>query len=143
MEISMSTPASVPLNSDNIGMVSSTLCLIHCMATPFIFLVESCARACCASTPAWWKSIDLLFLFISSIAVYYAVKGTQKIWLKISFIAIWGALCLFVANEFLQFMTLPREMLYATTLPLILLHFYNKYYGQCHPACCPPKEATN
>ena len=42
-------------NSDSIGALASSLCLVHCVATPFIFVVQSCAASCCASAPAWWS----------------------------------------------------------------------------------------
>jgi hypothetical protein len=51
-------------NSDGIGALASTLCLIHCLITPFIFVVQSCATSCCASAPAWWLFFDYFFLII-------------------------------------------------------------------------------
>ena len=65
-------------NSDSIGALASTLCLIHCLATPFIFVVQSCAASCCASAPAWWVFFDYLFLTISFVDLRIAKKEIVK-----------------------------------------------------------------
>ena len=46
------------INSDIIGASASTLCTIHCLATPFIFFASTCTQSCCASAPSWWVWID-------------------------------------------------------------------------------------
>ena len=60
-------------NSDSIGALASTLCLVHCLATPFIFVVQSCAASCCASAPAWWICFDYFFFdyfFFRNLQIY-------------------------------------------------------------------------
>ena len=37
------------------------LCLVHCIATPFIFITQACTASCCAESPIWWQSIDYVF----------------------------------------------------------------------------------
>jgi|GEM_PF-3179353 len=49
------------LNADFIGAMSSGLCLMHCLATPFLFIAKACTATCCADTPSWWQLIDYLF----------------------------------------------------------------------------------
>ena len=65
-------------NSDSIGALASTLCLIHCLATPFIFVVQSCTAACCANAPGWWASFDYIFLLISFVSIYRSTQTTTK-----------------------------------------------------------------
>ena len=62
------------INSDLIGVLASTLCTIHCLVTPFIFLASTCARDCCNGAPTWWLWIDYGFLIISFFAVYQSTK---------------------------------------------------------------------
>ena len=72
--------------SDYFGILASSLCLLHCFATPFIFIIRSCSTACCAETPVWWKTIDYLFVIISLIAVIQVFKTSDKDLLKVGFI---------------------------------------------------------
>ena len=53
------------LTYDKIGVISSTLCMIHCIITPFIFLAKACSISCCSDGPVLWQIIDYLFLGIS------------------------------------------------------------------------------
>ena len=46
-------------NSDTFGALASTLCLIHCILTPLLYVL-----------PLWWKGLNLVFLLISFFAVY-------------------------------------------------------------------------
>ena len=75
-------------NSDYFGILASGLCLIHCFATPFIFIVRSCSAACCAETPIWWKTIDYLFVIISLFAVRQAFKASDNKLIKSGFINV-------------------------------------------------------
>ncbi|MFK7796305.1 MAG: MerC domain-containing protein [Aureispira sp.] len=47
--------------SDFFGAAASTLCLIHCLITPFIFVAQTCSRTCCSDAPIWWRMIDVVF----------------------------------------------------------------------------------
>ena len=122
--------------SDNIGMASSTLCLIHCMITPFIFIAQACTASCCATAPLWWKAIDFVFLIISFIAVYYSAKTTSKNWIKfalyISFLTLSG----FIINEYLLIFEVSKTPLYITAALLAGLHFYNRKFCECSNNCC-------
>jgi len=62
---------TIKIHSDIIGIWSSGLCLIHCLATPFLFIAKSCSHTCCAASPTWWGTIDFIFLVISFIAIYF------------------------------------------------------------------------
>ena len=64
--------------ADTVGAIASTLCVIHCLATPFIFVVQSCTAACCANAPGWWASFDYIFLLISFVSIYRSTQTTTK-----------------------------------------------------------------
>ncbi len=123
--------------SDIFGALASTLCLIHCLITPLIFVAQTCSLTCCASAPAWWRVIDLAFLIISFFAIYASTNSTTKNWLKISFWVSWVSLFMLIINENFHFITLAHESIYVPSLALILLHFYNKKYCTCSSnSCC-------
>jgi hypothetical protein len=64
--------------SDTFGAIASTLCMIHCFITPFIFLANTCIVGDCESSPSWWKNLDYIFLIISFFAVHSSVKKNFK-----------------------------------------------------------------
>jgi hypothetical protein len=68
--------------SDVLGVLASGLCLIHCIATPFIFVAQTCSASCCSVAPTWWSTIDYVFLGISFFAIYWSVQNTSKNWIK-------------------------------------------------------------
>ena len=69
---------------DILGALASSLCLIHCIATPFIFIAQSSVAICChEETPFWWKSIDYVFLVISFFAIFWSVKTTTNDFIKV------------------------------------------------------------
>ncbi|MEM9025186.1 MAG: MerC domain-containing protein, partial [Bacteroidota bacterium] len=49
-------------NPDMFGAVASGLCLIHCLATPFLFVAGAGAHAHHPESPFWWGLIDVVFL---------------------------------------------------------------------------------
>ncbi len=123
--------------ADKLGIIASTLCLIHCMVTPFLFIAKACTATCCSSTPYWWKMIDYLFLVISFIAIYYAVKKSTKQWLKFALWLSWGILLLTILNESLLVISLPESFIYFPALSIVALHLYNYRYCRCaEDKCC-------
>ena len=123
-------------SADNIGMASSSLCLVHCIITPFIFIAQACTVSCCANSPVWWKSIDFIFLVISFAAVYFAAKNSSKQWVKVVFYVLFGLLSFFIINEHAGNIQLSRLFLYIPAFLLFALHLYNKRYCQCADSCC-------
>ena len=123
-------------SADNVGMASSSLCLVHCILTPFIFIAQACSVSCCANSPTWWKAIDFIFLIISFAAVYFAAKNSSKSWVRITLYALFGLLSLFIINEHAGNLQLPRLMFYTPAFLLFALHLYNKKYCQCTDNCC-------
>ena len=131
-----STTIKNRFSADNIGMASSSLCLIHCIITPFIFIAQACAVSCCANSPFWWRAIDFVFLVISFVAVYFAAKISSKKWVKVTFYVLFGFLSFFIINEHAGNLRLQRIFLYIPAFLLFALHLYNKRYCQCKDECC-------
>lgn len=124
-------------NSDSIGALASTLCLIHCLATPFIFVVQSCAESCCASAPAWWICFDYFFLTISFFAIYKSTVTTQSNFIKYLLWSFWFLLFCLIVNESIELLIINKNVLYFNAIALSSLHIYNLKYCKCNNnKCC-------
>lgn len=120
------------IRADHIGAVASLLCIIHCMATPLLFLVKTCAHTCCVDAPVWWQLIDYVFLVISGLAIYYATKNSTKRWVQIALWSAWVVLLLTFVNEQWKIVALPERFSYLPALIIVVLHFYNR---RCCKVC--------
>lgn len=123
--------------SDVVGVLASALCLLHCLATPFIFIAQACSVSCCDSAPAWWKWLDYFFLVISFFAVYRSTQTTSSNLMKPVLWISWGALFVMIINENLKLLPLPKSVTYIVAIALAVLHLYNLNYCQCKTdKCC-------
>ena len=124
------------IKSDNLGAFASGLCLIHCIATPFIFVAHTCS-ASCSGAPTWWSIVDYVFIAVSFLAIYWSVQTTSKDWVKYSLWASWAILLFVIINERLELISLMEQAIYVPALSLITLHLYNQKYCQCTDnGCC-------
>ena len=124
-------------NSDSIGALASTLCLIHCLATPFIFVVQSCAASCCASAPAWWVFVDYLFLTISFFSIRRSTQTSQSETIKYALWTCWVLLLSLILNESIEIFLISKNILYFIAILLTSLHIYNLRHCQCNDnKCC-------
>jgi uncharacterized BrkB/YihY/UPF0761 family membrane protein len=121
---------------DGIGIISGTLCMIHCIGTPFIFIAKACSVSCCSEAPLWWQLIDYLFLIISFIAIYFVSKNATKNWLKIALWFSWIALLLIIVNQTFGIIYLPSNLIYVPTFSIIGLHLYNLKFCKCQDESC-------
>lgn len=121
--------------SDIIGAFASTLCLIHCVATPFIFVAGATSTGLHhhhhGDSPFWWSMIDIIFIVISFFAVYFSVKQSSKNWVKIALVASWFLLTAFILNEKFEVVHLAEFWVYIFALTLVGLHLYNRKYCHC------------
>ncbi|WP_111684137.1 MerC domain-containing protein [Winogradskyella tangerina] len=122
-------------NSDLIGAFASGLCLLHCIATPFIFIAQTRA-ATYNNPPVWWGLIDVLFIGISFFAVYWSAINTSKTWMKYALWISWAMLCLIISNEKIGLVFIPEFSIYIPSITLIGLHLYNKRYCKCKDDNC-------
>ena len=127
----------VVLQYDSVGIIASTLCMIHCIGTPFIFIAKACSATCCAEAPLWWIVIDYIFLFISFIAIYFLNKNLKIGWLKNAFWISWFILLFTILNHSLQIIDIPKNFIYVPAFSIIALHFYNLQFCKCkNDSCC-------
>jgi len=124
------------INSDIYGALASGLCLIHCVATPFIFIAQAETASHHHDAPIWWQSIDIIFICISFLAVYWSAKNTSKTWVRYAFWIAWILLTIIILNEKIALIYLPGGLIYAPALALVVLHIYNKKYCQCNNDTC-------
>ena len=116
----------ISFKADHIGAAAGLLCMVHCMATPFLFLVKTCAHTCCLDAPMWWQLIDYLFLVISGFAIYYATKHSIRQWVRFMLWGAWIALLLALLDERWGFIALPAGFGYIPSLIIVGLHLYNR-----------------
>jgi len=125
---------------DTLGTLASSLCLVHCLATPFIFISQSSMAICCEATPTWWSFIDYFFLAISFFAIYWSTQTTSINWIKPLLWLSWVALGIVILNEKFSWFPLAEIAIYGPALALILLHLYNKKYCKCSTDTCCTHE---
>ncbi len=113
--------------SDLIGAVASAFCFLHCLATPLLFVAYAGSSIAAESHPWWWGTLDIFFLAISFIAVYWSASSTSRNWIKYLLWFCWGFLSLVILNEKFEIGHLPEEIIYLPTIGLMLLHYYNHH----------------
>jgi uncharacterized BrkB/YihY/UPF0761 family membrane protein len=107
------------------------------MATPFIFVAQSCSISCCASLgPSWWHAIDYVFIAITFMAVYTSARRTNKHWMTYAMYSSWSILTGFILNEKAMLFPIPEVFKYLSAFALVGLHLYNRKYCQCETQCC-------
>ena len=115
-----------PYKADLIGASASFLCLIHCMATPFVFFIKSSASLCCSETPIWWQSIDYIFLIVAFFAVLHITRNNRtKKWLKSLLILSLIGLLLVTLNTTFFIFHISNTLAYSPAILLVTLHLYN------------------
>ena len=130
--------------SDIFGAFASTMCFIHCLVTPFLFVTYSNTAIIEEMQPWWWGILDIVFLVISFFAVYWTTFNTSKRRIKFAFWILWMLLAMIILNEKLEIVHIEEVFIYLTTLGLVFLHFYNRRYCQCEDdKCCLDASKSN
>ena len=122
--------------SDSYGAIASTLCLIHCLTTPFIIIFFNYAQLVTTNYLGIWKSLDLVFLLTSLLMVHFSVKNTSKNFMKYIFWCSWSILFFLIMNEKLELIHLPEFMTYCSAIFLTIVHIYNLKFCQCSNEDC-------
>ena len=113
------------------------LCLIHCVATPFIFITQACTMSCCAGAPIWWQSIDYIFIVISFFAILRSTQTSSNKIIKIALWTTWFLFFLSIINKTIEIFYIHPNYVYAIGIILACLHLYNLKYCQCeNDKCC-------
>ena len=135
MKLSLNRP-------DTFGALASTLCVIHCLITPVVFIASTCSvHHEYSSIPKWWINLDFLFLLISFVAIYRSTQTTSKKIMKPALWISWFLLSLLVVNEKMTLLNLPVYFTYISATTLAALHLYNLKYCQCKDDnCCIKNE---
>lgn len=121
------------IHPDNLGATFSSLCVIHCFATPFLFITQSYLLV----VPGWWQALNYLFLSISFFAIYKTSKNSSSQMVKTLLYLFWSILAILLISEEFELFHLPEFITYITGLSLAGLHIYNKRYCQCaDDECC-------
>jgi len=123
-------------NSDRIGAISSGLCLLHCFATPFLFLSQSSLIFISVDFTLTWFILNYFFLFISFIAIYHSVKNSTNRFIRIFLYLFWLVLSGLIINESLEIFSIPEAATYFSASSLICLHIYNLRYCRCDDEDC-------
>ena len=112
--------------ADIIGASASLLCLIHCLATPFVFFIKTSSSLCCSETPNWWQSIDYIFLTVSFFAVVHILNNERtKKWLKSLLVISWIGLLIVTLNTTFFIFHISNLFAYTPAVLLVALHIYN------------------
>ena len=125
--------------SDSWGVLSSALCMIHCIATPFLFLATatSCSQTCCSAAPVWYQWFDYLFIFISLFAVFYSTKMSNVNWIKYALWISWLGLTFVILNaNIFQWFYLSNNIKFIPSFALIGFHLYNLKFCRCDDNNC-------
>ena len=118
-------------DTDIVGVLASTLCIIHCLLTPIIFSASAISASCSEIGPVWWKSLDFVFLVISYFAIVHTVKHTHSIVIPKSMYGAWTILLVLVVNAALDIVAIPHCIVYIPAMGLTGLHLYNLKYCRC------------
>ena len=127
---------SIKIKPDAIGSIVGTLCIIHCLATPFIFITQACTISCCGDAPFWWHSIDYIFILISFFAIYKATQTSSNQSIKKLLWITWIIFLLLIINKTTSFLYINTNLTYGIGCLLAVLHLYNLKYCQCRSGIC-------
>ena len=122
--------------SDAVGVVSSGLCMIHCIATPFFFLAATCSTTCCDAAPMWWQWLDYFFLVVSFFAVFHSVKTAKSKGITYGLWISWASLFLLILNAKFGWLHIPENTKFIPAFSLIGFHLYNFRHRQCETGDC-------
>ncbi len=110
--------------SDLLGILFSSLCLVHCILAPFIIIALGIVPSHEHSILSWHN----IFLVLTLLAVLFSIKHANK-YIKIGLIA--GFILLCVGTLFESHGTVYKYVLYAGSLSLIFFHILN-YFTHKH-----------
>lgn len=121
-------------NSDYLGAVAGVLCIIHCIVTPLLFVIN--AELATNQTLLVLQAIGYIFLIISFFAVYRSALNTTNNVVKILFFLFWSFLLFLILNESFGAFRISETFTFISAFSLSALHIYNLKYCQCKDENC-------
>lgn len=127
-------------SSDHLGVFSSVACMLHCFATPLLFLSQAQTSSITHEIPFLWQVLNYIFLVVSFFAVYRSIQNSSNTIVKIFLFIAWFSLSFFIINEGLEAYHIPEFFTYSAAILLSSLHMYNLKYCSCKDEdCCVHK----
>ena len=127
---------SIAIKPDIFGAIASSLCILHCLATPLLFITHVYGSFGSETVPFWWKNLDYLFLIVSFAAIYRSTQTTSIKFMKYALWAGWAILFSLILNEKMMWLNIPGIYNYTAAIGLSTLHIYNLKYCQCKDENC-------
>tara|TARA_B100001057_G_scaffold2458_2_gene2256 strand:- start:6140 stop:6550 length:411 start_codon:yes stop_codon:yes gene_type:complete len=127
---------TIILNSDHVGILSSCLCLTHCILTPLFFLYQIETYSLSNAANFFWYTLNYFFLIISFFAVGMSIKNSSKKSIKILMLMSWFFLFGLILNEQLELLKVPEFFSYSAAISLCSLHIYNMNFCRCKDESC-------
>ena len=125
-------------NSDHLGVISGGLCMLHCFATPILFLSQ--ATVISHDIPLLWTGLNYLFLIVSFFAVYQSAQNSSNSTIKYFLFIAWTLLTGLILNEGFKIFHIEEFYTYLSATTLCGLHIYNLKYCTCKDDnCCTHK----
>ena len=121
-------------NSDYLGAISGVLCIIHCIITPLLFLIN--AELATKQTLLALQLTGYIFLIISFFAVYKSALNTTNNIVKVLFFVFWSFLLFLILNESFGVFKIAETFTFISAFSLSALHIYNLKYCQCKDENC-------
>lgn len=107
-------------NYDKIGIWSSILCIVHCLAVPAVMAYTN--NSIDLHHNIWWDTLQVLFVIIGFWAVKHAVGHVSLTWIKVAF---WVSFIILVASIFMHHSAIGEALNYSSAGSLIALHTLN------------------
>lgn len=118
-------------NPDLLGVVASSLCLIHCVLTPFLFLssvlIVISPDGNEGEIPLIWNAVEIVFLILSFWSVRQATRQNSHPWIGFGLYMSWLILATTVLFEWIDVHFLGDSLKYVAVVVLIILHLYNNF----------------
>ncbi|MFA0961484.1 MerC domain-containing protein [Roseivirga sp. BDSF3-8] len=116
--------------SDIMGIISSGLCIMHCLAFP-VFLAAT------GNSAAWlehsFHGLDYLFVILALIAIYFSTRNLDRQWLQY---AMWSCGLLFSVMVVLHtYGAAFRVVGLFASLLLVVFHLINVFCYRRNKAC--------
>lgn len=103
--------------SDYLGIISSILCLVHCLITPAILSFHYIFM----KTTSQFEMVEYIFLIMSFLAVFFSAKNYNGYFGKIT---MWFMFSVFAVSIIFH-SHIPVFISYIASSGLVLLHIFN------------------